>query len=354
MSPEQKTAEKPITIAVDVMSGDLGPEEAIKGATQVTLESDINVLLVGDQHLIQKILEKTAHNPSQVSILHAPTVVTMHDSPKDAVENKKDSSLYQAVKAAADGMTDAVVTAGNTGAYILACSRLIPRLPGVKKTALSSVYPTQKPTPSGDRFALILDIGATTRCNPEDLVQFALMGNAYARQISRVEKPTIGLLNMGAEPHKGGEVMAKTHEYLSNLKGITFKGNVEGNNLPFGTVDVVVCEGFVGNIVIKVAEGMNAVMKGVGKAAFKAHFTWKIAILMLASGLKRLKKLTDYAEYGGAPILGFERICIKAHGKSNAKAIKNAIKVAAKAVRGKVPEEIRDSIAAFNAQLQTN
>ncbi|MFC2075128.1 phosphate acyltransferase PlsX [Bdellovibrionota bacterium] len=353
MLENEKTTEKPTKIAVDVMSGDLGPTEAIKGAAEVTQETSINVLLVGDQAIIQEVLEKTPHNPGQISVLHAPTVITMEDSPREAVENKKDSSLFQAVKAAADNMTDAVVSAGNTGAYILCCSTLIPRIPGIKKTALSTVYPTHQKTPSGDRFALMLDVGATIRCTAEDLTQFAIMGAAYARDISYAKAPVVGLLNIGKEPHKGGETLTKTYNYLENIPGLKFLGNVEGNELPLGPVDVVVCEGFVGNAVIKLAEGLQDVAQNLGKAAFKRHFIWKVGILMLAGGLKQLKKITDYSTYGGAPILGFEQICIKAHGKSNAKAINNAIKVAAKAVRGKVPEDIRECVASFQAKLKS-
>jgi len=343
-----------IKIAVDVMSGDLGPEAAVKGAGQETMENPTHLLLVGDEKIIKSVLEKTPHKPEQIEILHAPDVITMEDSPKDAVEKKPQSSLVQAVKAAADGKTDAVVSAGNTGALIVCCSKLIPRIEGVRKTALSAVYPTQKATPSGDRFALLLDVGATLINEPEDLMQFALMGKAYASTISKVESPSIGLLNIGTEPHKGGERLVKAHQYFSNHPGLNFYGNVEGCDIPVGVCDVIVCDGFVGNIALKLAEGFQNVMKNVGKAAFQQKLTWMLGIILLGSGLKQLKKATDYSEYGGAPILGYERLCIKAHGKSNAKAIKNAIKVAAKAVYGNVGQKIKDSVQKFNETSSTN
>lgn len=346
-SMSTESVKNPI-ISLDVMSGDLGPEQAIIGAAQVSLETPINVLLLGDKILIEGVLSDTPHNSSQISIQHTDSVITMHDSPKIVVEGKQDSSLFQAIKSTAENKTDAVVSAGNTGAFIVCASKLIPRIQGVKKTALSAVYPTQKNTPSGDRFALLLDVGATIKCTAEELVQFALMGNAYASKISRVSKPTIGLLNVGTEPHKGGEVLTKTYEYLSKIDGINFIGNVEGSDIPIGICDVIVCEGFVGNIALKLAEGMQNVLKHLGKEAFKRKFIWKLGIIMLASGLKQIKKITDYSEYGGAPILGYEKICIKAHGKSNAKAFKNAIKVAAKAVRGEVSKQIAESVQKFN------
>lgn len=342
-----ESARNPI-IALDVMSGDLGPEQAIIGAALATMETPINIVLYGDKRIIEGVLSDTPHKGDQISIEHTDSVITMHDSPKIVLEAKQDSSLFQAIKSTADNKTAAVVSAGNTGAFIICASKLIPRIQGVKKTALSAVYPTQKRTPSGDRFALMLDVGATIKCTSEELVQFALMGNIYASKISHVEKPAIGLLNVGIEPHKGGEVLTKTYEYLSSMKEINFIGNVEGSDIPVGICDVIVCEGFVGNIALKLAEGIQKVFKHLGKEAFKRRFIWKVGIIMLASGLKQIKRVTDYSEYGGAPILGYEKICIKAHGKSNAKAFKNAIKVAAKAVRGEVNKQIAESIARFN------
>lgn len=347
MISSSQSTEKPVTISVDVMSGDLGPEHAIRGAAQATLETPYNVLLVGNERIIKGVLEDAPHNPNQIEILHAPLIISMEDDPKEAVELKTQSSLFIAVKAAAEKRCDGVVSAGNTGAYILVCSKLIPRLPGVKKTALGAVYPTSNKTPSGDRFALLLDVGTTIRCTTEELVQFALMGNAYARKISKVERPSVALLNIGVEPHKGGEIMVRTHRYLAELPGIHFIGNVEGSDLPIGLADVVVCEGFVGNVALKLAEGLQNVLKLLGREAFKRRFLWKLGILMLAGGLKQLKRETDYSEYGGAPILGYERIAIKAHGKSNTKAFMNAIKVAGKAIRGNVSEEIKSSIEEF-------
>ena len=338
-------------IALDVMSGDLGPEQAIVGAALATMETPISITLFGEKRIIEGVLSDTPHKGDQISVQHTDSVITMHDSPKIALEAKQDSSLFQAIKSTADNKTDAVVSAGNTGAFIVCASKLIPRIHGVKKTALSAVYPTQKRTPSGDRFALMLDVGATIKCTAEELVQFALMGNSYASKISRVEKPAIGLLNVGIESHKGGEVLTKTYEYLSRLEGINFIGNVEGSDIPIGICDVIVCEGFVGNIALKLAEGIQKVFKHLGKEAFKRKFIWKLGIIMLAGGLKQIKKITDYSEYGGAPILGYEKICIKAHGKSNAKAFKNAIKVAAKAVRGEVSKHIGESIERFNQTI---
>ncbi|HVO29648.1 MAG TPA: phosphate acyltransferase PlsX, partial [bacterium] len=194
---------------------------------------------------------------------------------------------------------------------------------------------------------LILDVGATVRCTSEQLLQFAYMGHAYASRISKVPSPAIGLLNMGEEETKGDEVLTNAYKLLKEDPQLNFIGNVEGNDLPRGVADVIVTEGFTGNVVLKFAEGVSEVAKNLGDYAFKRKMLWRLGLIFLSSGLRQIKDLTDYREYGGAPFLGFTRIVIKAHGRSGAMAISNAIKVAAKAVRDGVPEEIRRSVQGF-------
>src|SRR5213078_792377 len=204
-------------------------------------------------------------------------------------------------------------------------------LRGVRRAALASVYPRQREQRGQDPLALLLDVGATVRCEAEELVHFALMGSAYARRVSKVASPAVGLLNMGSEETKGGEVLAEAHRRLRQLPVVNFVGNVEGNDLVRGRADVIVCEGVLGNLTNQAAGRRVA---------------WRLGLRLLARGIEGLRALTDYTQYGGSPILGFEHLCIKCHGRSSARAIGNAVKVAAKAVRDHVPREIADALAA--------
>ncbi len=224
------------------------------------------------------------------------------------------------------------------------------RIEGIERAALAAVYPTQQRANNRDRFALLLDVGATVHCRPQDLLFFAYMGHAYASRISKVERPTFGLLNMGSEPTKGGETLVAAHALLRGEPRLNFIGNVEGNDIPLGKADVIVCEGLLGNVALKMAEGTGELFRNLGTWAFKQSLLWKLGLLLLSSGLRRLKDLTDYSEYGGAPLLGFTRPIIKAHGRSSAQAIGNAIKVAAKAARDGVCTDIAACARDFAAK----
>jgi phosphate acyltransferase len=237
------------------------------------------------------------------------------------------------------------VSAGNTGACVLACAKHFRLLRGIRRAALASVYPRQREHPGQDRLALLLDVGATIRCEAEELVHFGVMGNAYARRISKVPSPAVGLLNMGSEDMKGGEVLVEAHRRLSHIPSINFVGNVEGNDLVRGKADVIVCEGLLGNVALKLIEGISEVMFDLTSAAAERRVAWRVGLRLLARGIERLRALTDYTQYGGSPILGFEHLFIKCHGRSKAHAIGNAVKVAAKAVRDRVPAEIADTLA---------
>jgi glycerol-3-phosphate acyltransferase PlsX len=237
-----------------------------------------------------------------------------------------------------------VVSAGNTGACVLGAAQYFGLLPGIRRAALASVYPRQAEHEGQDRMALLLDVGATVRCEADELVQFALMGGAYARRISKVPEPRIGLLNMGAEESKGGPVLVDAHRRLRQQTTINFVGNVEGHDLVRGKADVIVCEGFVGNVALKLLEGISGALDDLARAAAEQRLVWRMGLRLLSQGIERVHALTDYTQYGGSPILGFDRLFIKCHGRSNARAIANAIKVAAKAVRDRVPMEIRDAL----------
>ena len=332
------------TVAIDAMGGDAAPDEVVKGVAQASLETDIQCLLVGDETQIQAILNSVAYNPEQISIHHTKDFIGMAEDPKTAVRHKRNASVLVAAQLVADGRADALVAAGNTGAAVLACAQHFRAIRGVRKAALASVYPRQTEYPGQDQLALLLDVGATIRCDAIELVQFALMGNAYARRISKLPSPRVALLNMGTEESKGGEVLAHAYRQLKALSGINFIGNIEGNDLVKGKADVIICDGLLGNVVLKLLEGLAEVIVDLAGTARQENWRWKLGFMMLANSLGRLRDLTDYAAYGGAPFLGFEQLMIKSHGRSNARAISNAIKVAAKAVRDGVMGEIATAI----------
>jgi glycerol-3-phosphate acyltransferase PlsX len=326
------------------MGGDFGPTEIVKGVAQASLETTIQCLLVGDERRIQEILEGVSYNPEQIAIEHTPEHIGMEEDPKVALRKKRRASITVATRLVATGRADAVVTAGNTGAAVLACADNFEMIAGVRKAALASVYPRQTEHPGQDILALLLDVGATARCDTTELVQFALMGNAYARRVSKVAEPRVALLNMGAEETKGGETLVQAYKRLRQLDGIDFVGNIEGNDLARGRADVIVCEGLLGNVVLKLLEGLAEVVDDLAGVARRENWRWKLGLMMLASGFGRLRAIADYTAYGGAPILGFRHILIKSHGRSSALAVKNAVKVAAKAVRDDVTGEITAAI----------
>ena len=333
------------TIAVDAMGGDHAPDEVVKGVAQVSLATDIDCLLVGDERRIQSVLEGVSYNPEHIAILHAADAIDMAEEPREAIK-RRDASLVVGVRAVAEGRAQAFVSAGNTSACVLACAKHFRLLRGVRRAALASVYPRQREQRGQDPLALLLDVGATVRCEAEELVHFALMGSAYARRVSKVASPAVGLLNMGSEETKGGEVLAEAHRRLRQLPVVNFVGNVEGNDLVRGRADVIVCEGLLGNVALKLIEGISEVLYDLSNQAAERRVAWRLGLRLLARGIERLRALSDYTQYGGSPILGFEHLCIKCHGRSSARAIGNAVKVAAKAVRDHVPREIADALAA--------
>lgn len=344
-------ARGPIRIALDGFGGDDAPAVPVAAAAAISRETNIEIALVGRTDELRAELAKHEHDAAKIEIVGASEVVGMAEKPKDALAAKPDASIVVASRIVAANEAAALVSAGSTGALVLACAANIPRIPGVERAALAAVYPTQKRKGgSSDRFALMLDVGATVRCRPRDLLFFAYMGHAYASRISKVARPTIALLNMGTEATKGGPELVQAHAWMSADPTINFVGNVEGCDIPTGGADVIVCEGFVGNVALKMAEGVGEVFSGLGRWAFKQSLLWKAGLVLLSGGLRRLKHLTDYSEYGGAPLLGLSRPVIKAHGKSHARAVANAVKVAAKAARDGVCDEIQAAVAAFEAR----
>ena len=331
---QRPPAASPVTVAFDVMGSDLGPEEIVRGAAQLSLDAPhLHALLVGDREVINKALEQVRHNGERISVHHAAEVVEMDEKPGEALARKVQASICVAARLVAEGEAQALVSAGNTGAGVLACARFFQLIPGVRRAALAAVYPTQ--TVRGqkdDPFSLILDVGATVDATADDLVAFAVMGAAYAQIISKNPRPTVALLSNGTEPSKGPPRVVEAHSKLLSGHSFEFIGNVEGVDIPKGTADVVVCDGFVGNVCLKLLEGVHETALELARYAYKEKLLWRAGLAMLRSGFERLKGVTDWEQYGGAPVLGFDRIFIKAHGRSNARAIANAGKVAAKAV----------------------
>jgi len=335
-------------VALDAMGADQGVGPVVQGAAELSLDDrhETEVLLVGNAQAIDRTLREHRHRRDRLQVVDAPSFVGMDEKPKLALDEKPACSLLTAARLVRDGEADVLVSAGNTGAVILGASRTFARLPGVRRVALAAVHPTvQAHGPKNDPFALMLDVGATLHCGTDDLVAFAVMGAAYSRVISDIRCPRVGLLSNGSEPHKGTPAIVEAHGRLRNIRGFEFVGNVEGLDIPRGTVDVIVCEGFVGNIVLKMLEGVSEVAKELAKIAYGRSLRYKLALGMLSGGIKQIKNLTDWKQYGGAPIVGFDHLVIKAHGRSNARAIRNALKVAAKTVEGRLVDQVREGLA---------
>ncbi len=329
-------------IIVDAFGGDNAPKEILRGASQAVRELKVQIIAVGDEQKIRACVAENDIRMEGITIRHAPDVITMHDSPTDVLKKKPDSSLAVGLRMLYAGEGDAFVSAGSTGALLVGATLLVKRLPGVKRPALATVIPGD-PTPY-----LLCDCGANADCRPEMLVQFAMMGAAYTEKVLGTPYPSVGLVNNGAEETKGGELQLAAHRLLKE-SGLNFVGNVEARDLNAGAVDVAVCDGFTGNVVLKLTEGVAAMMNQKIKGVFQSGMAGKLAYLMTRPALKTFKASMDYTEYGGAPILGVSAPVIKAHGSSNAKAFKNAIRQAKACVDNDVVGAIRAASAQYAA-----
>ncbi len=332
-----------VRVAVDAMGGDNGVQAVVEGVAALSREErPIQVLLVGDQSQISAALAQQRYDPSWIQVVHAAGCVNMAEDAAEALDRDPDCSVSVSARLVREGAADALVSAGHTGATILAASRAFERLPGIRRAALAAVYPTElRHGPRQDPFALMLDVGATLNATAEDLVGFAVMGSAYARVVSDNESPRVALLSNGVEANKGTPAIIEAHQRLRTLGAVNFAGNIEGLDIPRGTVDVVVCEGFLGNVVLKMLEGVSEVAADLAREAADKNLVWKVGLTMLSQGIRQLRGMTDWKQYGGAPLLGFDRVVIKAHGRSNARAMRNAVKVAAKAVERDLAGQIR-------------
>ena len=334
-------------IAIDVMGSDLGTAEMVRGATAVSMEpgNQIHMLLVGHAKEIHKALMGHVYHPKFIEVVHAPDAIEQGEKPKEAL--KRDGlSISIAARLVKDGRADALVSAGNTGGVILAASKTFDRIKGVRRVGFAAVLPTErKRGKRKDPFALLMDVGATLHVEPDDLYNFALMGSIYASIVSSNDNPTVALLSNGSEFGKGPEEVVEAYTKLSdNCDGLNFIGNVEGLDIPRGAADVIVCEGFLGNVVLKLLEGITELAADLAKEAYESKLIWKLGLTMLSKELHKLKRLTDWKQYGGAPILGFNKVVIKAHGRSNSKAIRNSIKLAAKVHEGQLVQKIQSKM----------
>lgn len=334
-------------IVVDAMGGDDAPEAIVAGACDAASVTRARIELVGDVPTLEPLVKKYGGSKERIQLIPAEGFIAMDAKPKVALTEQPQASLPVAARRVANAETPtALVSAGNTGAVVMACAKFFSRIPGIRRTALAAVIPTElRRGEKNDPFSLLLDAGATLRVEAQDLASFAVMGATYASIVSRNTMPKVALLSNGTEPTKGTPEIVAAHELMGDLSGMEFIGNVESLHIPRGTADVVVCDGFTGNITIKMIEGMTEVMMDVARYAYRRKVSWRLGMWFLESGIKRIKEVTDWQQYGGAPILGFDRLCIKAHGRSGPRALRNAIRVAERCLEQRLCERIADGVS---------
>ncbi len=329
-------------IALDAMGGDFAPEEIIKGALLAVEENDVEIFLFGKEKIISNLLNSDdafsrKSLSGRIKIIDAPEEINMDDSPSDVLKHKKNSPVFMGTDFASKTPGCAFISAGNTGA-VMACSLInMKKIEGLLRPAIATVIPL------GDKKFVLLDSGANSEIKPAYLKQFAIMGMIYSREMLKISKPRIGLLNVGSEEKKGTLSVIEGYKMIKD-SGINFIGNVEGRDIFNGVADVVVTDGFTGNILLKAIEGMANFFFTEIKKVFKSNFLTKISAIMVKKDLKSMKKRFDYEEYGGALLLGINGISIISHGSSKAKAIKNAIRVAADSLRADIINKIKNEI----------
>ena len=329
-----------VKFAVDAMGGDNAPLEIVKGAVEAAKKYFCEIILVGDENKIYEILNtEDDWKNLPITVKHAAEVVEMDEHPADAVRNKKDSSIVVATRMVKDGEADAIISAGSTGAAVAAAQLILKRIHGIGRPAIATVIPTPKGA------TLMLDSGANVDSKPEHLLQVGIMGSLYAEHVLGKKNPKVGLLNIGEEETKGNEQVKEAYQLFKNATTINFVGNAEGRDIPNGHFDVVVCDGFVGNVVLKFGEGLaTTIFKLIKEAIDDGGLSAKVGAVLLMPTLKDLAKRLDATEYGGAPLLGVNGCCIIAHGSSDAKSVCSAIRVAVEYVNGNVLEHIKTAL----------
>ena len=327
-------------IAIDGMGGDNAPQAVVNGVIQALNEfNDLEFYITGPEDVIKEQLKKENYTGDKITIIDAKEVISTNEHPVMAIRKKKDSSLCKALSLVKEKKCDAVLSAGSTGAFLAGCNFIVGRIKGVKRPALAPIMPGKKGP------FMVVDAGANVDCKPEYLVQFAHMGREYYKGVLKAEDPTIGLVNIGVEEEKGNELTKNTYQLLKEEKGLNFVGNVEPRDVTLGDTHVLVCDGFVGNTILKMYEGTaSTVLKIIKDEMLSSGITAKIGALLLKPVFNSIKKKFDYKEYGGAPFLGVDGICIKAHGSSDGRAFKNAIRQSKKIYDSKVLDKIKDEL----------
>lgn len=328
-------------IAVDAMGGDLGPSVVVPGAIEAARQTGAKILLVGNEATLDGELNRLSPSGVDLEIVRAPEVAGMDEKPSDILRRKKNASIQVACRLVRDGAAQGVVSAGHSGASVACGMFIMGRIPGVERPALASLLPTEKEP------VVLLDVGATVDCKPYNIFQFGLMGDAFARDILNKESPRVGLLSIGEEEGKGNSQVKEAYELFKMAQNLNFSGNIEGRDLFTGEMDVAVCDGFVGNVALKLSEGLGLSLSRVLKRELlNSGFLPKLGSLLAKSAFRRFAKVVDYAEYGGAPLLGLQNISIVCHGRSNAKAICNATRMATLFVEKETNKRLMETICA--------
>ncbi len=338
----------PSVIALDAMGSDRRPKPEIEGAIHAARHYDVRVLLIGPESAIRAELDRhPAAAGLALEIVHASEVISMDDNPVQAVRAKRDSSMRVGLRLVREGQAAAFITAGNTGAAMATAKMVLGAIPGVDRPALAAVFPTVQGT-----VATLLDVGANVNCKPHNLEQFAVMGEVYFRTMYGTRRPRVGLLSIGEEASKGNELTREAFQLLKQLP-LNFVGNVEGRDLYNGHVDVIVADGFVGNVALKISEGVATLVRYTLKESLRATITRQVGYLLSRSAFADFKKRLDHTEYGGAPLLGVKGICFITHGSSNSNAIKNAIRVAAEFAERGINAKIEKELAGIRPATVT-
>jgi phosphate acyltransferase len=323
-------------IAIDAMGGDHAPDEIVAGAIRAQAELGVKVLLVGEPQRIEALLKP--HSPSlQMEVVPAEGLIEMHEEPLSSLRRKPKASINVAMDLVKQGRADAVVSAGHSGAAMAAALLRLGRLPGIDRPAIGTVLPTIM----AGKSVLILDVGANVDCRPKFLEQFAVMGTVYSRYVLGIDEPKVGLLNIGEEASKGNELAIKTYELLEQNRNLTFVGNAEGRDVLTGRFDVVVCDGFVGNVLLKFAEAVGEVLLQILREELPQGWRGRLGAALLKPNLRRIKQRVDHAEHGGGLLLGVDGICIISHGSSQAPSIFNAVRLAKEAVDHQVLDRMQ-------------
>jgi fatty acid/phospholipid synthesis protein PlsX len=325
-------------IVIDGMGGDNAPIEIVKGAVEASALTEHEIILVGDEKKINTELTKYKYKKDKITVIHASEVISSDDAPVKAVRTKQDSSMVKGITMVKNGEADLFISAGNTGAIMAAGLFILGRIPGIDRPAIASTYPIL-----GRGVSLMVDSGANSECKPNNLLEFATMGSIYMDKVLNKKNPTVGLVNIGTEETKGTTVLKAAHELLSK-SSINFIGNIEAREIPNGGADVIVCDGFVGNVILKLTEGLAWSILKLLKKKFTDGMVPKMGALLLSGKLKELKAEFDYSEYGGAPILGVKGALVKMHGSSNANAVKNTVLKGIPYAENKVVQTIQNSV----------